>query len=201
MESLTSKLYLRVIEEQSELFAEVHALKGIPQDEDHHPEGDAYVHTQWVLRAMFDIMERDGINDPRIYSILLNAALTHDLGKVSTTTVHEDGRITAYGHPDEGVLPAFQLLTRLGIDSITIECVLPLVREHMAWVGFYMSEITTRAVKRLARRLMPATIEMWALVVEADISGRPPRAKGLPERANEIVQIARELGINEGIYE
>lgn len=179
-------------------YQELLDLQDVPQDPNHHPEGDAFQHTIYVVEAAEQIARREGIDGLK-YMILINAALTHDLGKASTTVVHEDGRITAYGHPDAGVPLAEAMLNRLTVNQELIANVLPLVREHMAWVGFYMSKITRRAVKRLARRLQPSNIEMWALLVEADMSGRPPKAGGLPDRAREILDLARELGISEGI--
>jgi tRNA nucleotidyltransferase (CCA-adding enzyme) len=180
-----------------EFLQELRDLGDIPQDPNHHPEGDALRHTLYVIEAAEEIAHRESLND-HDYRILINAAMTHDLGKVSTTEVHEDGRITAYGHPDAGVPLADAMLTRLGMSREDIDEILPLVREHMSWVGYFTPEITTRAIKRLAKRLAPATFEMWALLVEADMSGRPPKPKGLPEKAHQMLVMARELGINNG---
>lgn len=183
---------------------ELYDLDGVVQDSIHHPEGDALVHTLHVVDAMDDIIARE--NDALAYGsfayyVLIYAALTHDFGKASTTVVHEDGRITAYGHPKAGIEPANNFLTRIGVDYRIIEHVLPLVAEHMAWVGFYTPEVTRKAIRRLARRLHPTTIEMWALVVEADISGRPPLPKGLPQKAADMLLLARQMGLNQGYRE
>lgn len=180
-----------------EYLQELWDLENIPQDPNHHPEGDALQHTLLVVQAAEQFAEERGLTW-HDYRILINAALGHDLGKVSTTEVHEDGRITAYGHPDASVPLAEAMFHRLGVDEKDLAEILPLIREHMAWVGFYMSEITRRAVKRLAKRLAPATIELWALLVEADMNGRPPKEGGLPARAREILELAREMGINNG---
>lgn len=180
-----------------EALQELWDLEDVVQDATHHPEGSAFTHTLYVMEAAKEISLREEL-DAHKRLILFLAAMTHDLGKVSTTEVHEDGRITAYGHPDASVPLADALLTRIGHDRETIDEVLPLVREHMAWVGFFTPEITTRAIKRLARRLAPATFEMWALLVEADMSGRPPLVKGLPEKAHQMLLMARELGVNNG---
>ena len=182
------------------LLKELNDLKDIPQDANHHPEGDAYIHTVYVFEAAEEIAYRQNL-PPDQASVLLNAAITHDLGKAVTTEIRDDGRITAYGHPEAGVSLADAMLRRLGVYDDTLAQVLPLVREHMAWVGFYMSEITPRAIKRLARRLRPSNIEMWALLVEADMNGRPPKPGGLPDRARKILELARELGVNERINE
>jgi tRNA nucleotidyltransferase (CCA-adding enzyme) len=178
-------------------YPELLALQDVPQDASHHPEGDAYIHTYYVTEAAEEIADREDLSMLDTL-ILVFAAITHDFGKATTTVVHEDGRITAYGHPEAGVEPAKAFLERMTVNETIKATVPPLVREHMAWIGFFMSEITDRAVRRLARRLMPATIEMWALLVEADMSGRPPKVGGLPDRAKQILDKARELGVNNG---
>lgn len=181
---------------------ELYDLVGVPQSTIHHPEGDAYIHTILVVNAMEDILEREDIRpDSGSGKILLYAALTHDFGKVNTTQVHEDGRITAYGHAEAGVPLAHAFLTRIGVQEAIIDHVLPLVAEHMAWIGYFTPEVTRNAVRRLARRLHPTTIEAWALVVEADISGRPPLPGGLPEKAANMLYLAREMGLNGGYRE
>lgn len=180
------------------MYPEVLALKGIPQDANHHPEGDAFIHTALVTDEAIRIATNSNLTGFGI-QVLIYAAVCHDLGKVSTTEIHPDGRITAYGHPDESVPIAETLLHRLQVPDDIIAHVLPLIREHMCWVGFYMSEITNRAVKRLARRLLPSSIEMVMLLIEADMSGRLPLPKGLPQRAYDILIKARQLGVSEGI--
>jgi len=181
-----------------DILPELLALYGVVQDKEHHPEGDAFIHTIHTINAAHRIAQRESMQEYETI-ILLNTMLCHDLGKATTTVVHEDGRITAHGHPDAGVVPTMQLLARIGYDPYTISLVVPLVREHMAWVGYFTPEITDRAIRRLARRLMPATMELWIHVVEADISGRPPKPAGIPAKAREMLEIARKLGVNNGL--
>jgi tRNA nucleotidyltransferase (CCA-adding enzyme) len=172
-------------------------LDDIPQDAVHHPEGNALEHTIYAVEAMRDIINREGLYAQE--HILMPAALCHDLGKATTTVIHNDGRITAYGHEAAGVEPTIALLQRILMPNEVINRITPLVRYHMHWVGFFTDEITPRSIRRLATKLLPATMEQWALIVEADISGRPPKEKGLPEKAYKMLLLARELGINEGI--
>lgn len=180
-----------------ELIQEVWDLGGIVQDAKHHPEGDALQHTFLVVGAAENIARRELLRDFEFH-VLINAALSHDLGKVSTTVIHENGRITAYGHDEASVPLARTMFERLGVNELEIAHTLPLVRYHMAHAGFATPKITRRAVKRLARKLLPSTIEMWALLVEADYSGRPPLPAGLPARAREVLDLARGLDISKG---
>jgi tRNA nucleotidyltransferase (CCA-adding enzyme) len=52
-------------------------------------------------------------------------------------------------------------------------------------------------VRKLAARLDKASIEDLALLIEADMSGRPPLPKHIPDSVVEILEIARKLGVNE----
>lgn len=64
------------------------ALQGVPQDPEHHPEGDAWQHTMHVADAAARIADRDGVKgDDRV--VLVLSAVCHDLGKTVTTVGDE----------------------------------------------------------------------------------------------------------------
>lgn len=65
-------------------------LENCQQDPRWHPEGSVYNHVKMV----FEDIQKEYPED----TDLLIAALFHDLGKIDTTEIKEDGRITAYGH-------------------------------------------------------------------------------------------------------
>ncbi len=71
-------------------------LIGLVQPPKYHPEGDVWNHTMLVLDSAASL--RDKAENPLG---LMLAALTHDLGKITATTV-EDGEIHAYGHAKLG---------------------------------------------------------------------------------------------------
>lgn len=96
------------------------------------------------------------------------AVVCHDLGKVTTTTPE----LRSPGHASAGEAPTRSLLKRLGAPSWAADKVVPLVREHMFRVGEV--EITPKSVRRLARRLDPATVSELVAVMRADHAGRPP---------------------------
>lgn len=187
--------FKQLLLDSPERFKELLALINIPQDIKNHPEGNAFEHTLYVLEAAneIDTREKLSLHDS---NILIYAAMCHDLGKVSTTEVHDDGRITSYGHDDAGIIPARDLLERLHINPYTIDNVLPLVKEHMAHLPFKYNGVNKRAVRRLAYRLQPSNIEMWALLVEADMSGRPPLSKHMPDIVKEVRVTARLMDIS-----
>ncbi len=178
------------------LIQEVWDLDGVVQDAKHHPEGDALQHTFLVVEAAENIARRELLRDFESH-VLINAALGHDLGKVSTTVIQDDGRITAYGHDEASVPLAKAMFERLDVDEREIEHTLPLIRYHMAHVAFG-NNITQRAVKRLAKKLYPSNIYMWSLLVKADHCGRPPLECRLPPRAREVFLRAQLLGIEYG---
>ena len=185
---------LRVLHETGwlHLYPELLALVGCEQDRLWHPEGDVWPHTGYVVDAAADIAIRDGL-DEDARAVLLLAALCHDLGKPATTIHDPDGRIRSPGHDQAGIAPTEMLLRRIGCPHGIASQVVPLVREHMVHIGM---TVTERAVRRLALRLAPATIEAWSRVVEADHSGRPPLPPGNP--GAEIVALAQQLGAAEG---
>ncbi len=170
---------------------ELHALIETPQDPEYHPEGNALIHTILVVDEADFIAKREQLN-PQDRKVLLLAALCHDLGKATHTQIHDDGCITSYGHDIAGVDPTKSLLSRLGADYMDIITVIPLVREHMAHIGYHMPEVNKRQVRRLMSRLYPSTIQMLAYLVEADMSGRGGKfsGQGLPQKYTEILHMA-----------
>jgi tRNA nucleotidyltransferase (CCA-adding enzyme) len=110
------------------------------------------------------------------------AALLHDVGKPSTTTAD----LKAHGHADAGVPVAKAFLESIGAPVDVIEVVLPLVREHMVRD---CAKLTPAAIRRLAVRLAPATIDMLAELIEAD--GGPNSKKD----ADDLVLAAHALNV------
>jgi tRNA nucleotidyltransferase (CCA-adding enzyme) len=184
---------LRVLHESGWIarYPAIAALIDCPQDPLWHPEGSVYQHTLFVCDAAAQLAEREALADHQRV-VLLFAALCHDLGKPSTT-VFVDGHTRSPGHAEAGVALARSLLGQLGSPDNVSAPVLPLVREHLVHIGMTPTE---RAVRRLALRLAPATIEQWGHLVEADHSGRPPLPPGAP--GEEIVAVARRIGTSTG---
>ncbi len=154
------------------------ALKGCLQDPGWHPEGDVWAHTKQVVDQAANIARRRACRgETREYLIL--AALCHDLGKPDTTFIHETHRIRSTGHSEAGEEPARTFLAAIGAPKRVPRYVIPLMREHLVHLH---GQATPRAVRRLAQRLEPASIELWESLVEADASGREPRFPARPAR-------------------
>jgi tRNA nucleotidyltransferase (CCA-adding enzyme) len=173
-------------------FPEIGRLFGVPQDPEWHPEGDVGVHTMHVVNEAARIAARDKLEgDDR--AVLLFASLAHDFAKPGTTELRErDGRArwTSWGHEPAGGPMARLFLERIGIKSGIVDQVVPLVENHLAHHSIG-KDVTPRAVRRLALRLAPASIAQLVRVIEADASGRPPLAPGVPPAAARILAAAQ----------
>jgi tRNA nucleotidyltransferase (CCA-adding enzyme) len=182
-----------------QLFPELHALKGVPQEFDWHPEGDVFVHTQLVCDRARELI--DDLDYPRRVAVML-AALCHDFGKPATTAFVE-GRIRSRGHEEAGVAPTLSLLGRLKLftlDGYDVRSqVAALVRDHLKPGEFHRTraEVTDGAFRRLARR---CELELLYRVAKADSLGRNapwvPRERWFTAEAQEwFIARARELAV------
>lgn len=137
----------------------------IPQDPEWHPEGNVWTHAGLSADQAARLADEAGLTGTDRLVVVF-AALLHDVGKVTHTQIGE--RITSHGHAEAGVEPARAFLQSIGCPESTIARILPLIREHMNCFG----RPTKPAVRRLVRRLVPATLTELALVCAADAKGR-----------------------------
>jgi tRNA nucleotidyltransferase (CCA-adding enzyme) len=168
---------LTVLEETGWLahFPEIAALRGTPQDPEWHPEGDVFTHTAHCCDALVRLEAWQASAPPRRRTLLL-AVLAHDFGKPATTAQAEKhGRLrwVSPGHEAAGGPLAETFLARIGATRETLDWVRPLVVNHLAHHGGDEGFSASR-VRRLARRLTPATIDELCVVMRADHDGRPP---------------------------
>lgn len=159
-------------------FPELAALAGCPQDPEWHPEGDVFTHTAHCC----DALARDPFwldAGPRERRLLMFAILLHDVGKPACTRQEEKGtpprqRWTSPGHEAAGVAPAEAFLRRIGAPYDHAASIAPLVANHMVHHSGGPEGLGATALRRLARRLHPATIADLAAILRADSNGRPP---------------------------
>lgn len=169
---------LRLLRESGwiSLYPELEALIDSPQDPAWHPEGDVWGHTCQVVDQAAQITTRYQW-DSKVREYMLFSALCHDLGKPSSTFKDEKGVIRSPGHSKEGMVHASSLLKRVGAPERVEQFTLPLVQEHITHLH---GEPTPKAVRHLAARLDPVSIEVWEALVEADASGRAPSPASRP---------------------
>lgn len=102
------------------ILPEIEALKGIEQDPDKHPEGDAYLHTRLCLDTVQKLTP-----DPAIRA----AALLHDVAKAScASTEDEPGCFT--GHEKDGADLVREMARKWAWPQEFAEVVTSLVRWH-----------------------------------------------------------------------
>ena len=156
-----------------QLFPEIEALVGVPQEPEWHPEGDVDVHTMMVVDEARMLI--DDLDHPRKVAVMLGA-LCHDLGKPPTTEF-VDGRIRSRGHDEAGVEPTISFLNKLGIftlDGFDVrEQIIQLVRYHLKPGEYYKTKnpVGDGAFRRLARKVEP---DLLYRVAKADSLGRYP---------------------------
>ncbi|HEY3864182.1 MAG TPA: HD domain-containing protein [Verrucomicrobiae bacterium] len=176
-------------------FPEIKAMLGTPQEPEWHPEGDVFTHTCHCCDAMATLpawLEAS----PESRTIYMLAILAHDFGKPATThRAIKDGRerIVSPGHEAAGVPLAQSFLERMRAPLAIGQHVAPLVQNHL----FHLEMFTDRAIRRLARRLAPESIDGLCLVMTADSMGRPPRPAKVPEHVRELLARAHELEVRQ----
>ena len=192
---------LRVLRETGwlEHFPEIAALVGVPQDPEWHPEGDVFTHTAHCVDALASLPEWQALA-PALRRDVMFAILAHDFGKPSTTRQEEKRgklRWVSPNHDNAGGPLADSFLARIGSPLDTRPFVRVLVENHFAHLGWPADgEPAPNFVRRLARRLAPATIEQLLLVLRADHLGHPPNVCAATERRiGQLAAAARALAI------
>ena len=142
---------------------------GVEQEARWHPEKDVFEHQAQASDVAARLAVENGLDEDSREVVVL-AAMMHDLGKQVSSRV-ENGRIVSGGHEDTGAPLAESLLKRLGYPEKTIERITPIVREHMM-LHSTVGTPSASALRRLRRRLGKATVQEWAVVCAADVTGR-----------------------------
>jgi len=192
---------LAVLEETGWLkhFPEIAGLRGTAQEPEWHPEGDVFTHTQHCLDALVALPEW-AASDAARRRLLMFAVLAHDFGKPATTRREEKRgalRWTSAGHEAAGGPIAEAFLRRIGALRDLDAPVAALVVNHLAH-HHGQTEFTATSVRRLARRLAPATIDELAAVMRADSNGRPPlTSPATHARIDELVAAAHALALSD----
>jgi tRNA nucleotidyltransferase (CCA-adding enzyme) len=184
-----------------QLFPELQALIGVPQEAEWHPEGNCDEHTWLTVDRARELI--DDLPYAKKVTVMLGA-LCHDLGKPATTEFVE-GRWRSRGHDVAGIGPTESLLDRLNIHTLegydARSQVIALVHYHLQPGEFYhrRDEITDGAFRRLARR---CELELLYRVARADTLGRNapwvPREKWFDAVPQEwFIARARSLAVEE----
>ncbi len=156
-----------------QIFPEMKALVGVPQEPAWHPEGDVDVHTLMVVDEARMLI--DDLSYEKQVTVMLGA-LAHDFGKPPTTQFSE-GRWRSHSHDEAGVEPTLSFLDTLGIFTLNgydvRNQIVQLVRYHLKPGEYYKakSPVGDGAFRRLARKVEP---DLLYRVAKADSLGRYP---------------------------
>jgi tRNA nucleotidyltransferase (CCA-adding enzyme) len=182
-----------------QLFPEMKALVGVPQEKAWHPEGDVDVHTLLVVDEARKLI--DELPHAKKVAVMLGA-LCHDFGKPATTKFF-DGRWRSHNHDEAGVEPTISFLDKLNIHTLdgydVREQVVQLVRYHLKPGEWFkkQNEVGDGAFRRLARKVEP---DLLYRVAKADSLGRNadwiPKEKWFDAEAQEwFINRVRELHV------
>jgi len=181
----------------NQLFPELVALVGVPQEPEWHPEGPVDVHSLMVVDEARKLI--DDLEFAKQVTVMLGA-LCHDFGKPATTKFF-DGRWRSHAHDEAGVEPTLSFLDTLGIftlDGYDVRSqIVQLVRYHLTPGMFYKSKPGDGAFRRLAAKVEP---DLLYRVAKADSLGRNPewlpKEKWFKAEAQEwFIERVRELNI------
>ena len=125
-----------------ELLPEIEALRGIEQPPAFHPEGDVWAH----ILCMLDVLHGEG--KAGVDHRLAWAAVLHDIGK-AVTRVEDDKGVHFYGHVEQGVRMAEDIMRRLKFSGADSETVLALIRNHMRFM--HVQQMRPSTLKRFLR--------------------------------------------------
>ncbi|NLT09387.1 MAG: hypothetical protein GXY08_07780 [Ruminococcus sp.] len=136
-------------------FPEMKLLIGLPQNIQHHLEGDVWTHTMMVIDEA--AKRRQTVKQPIPFMM---SALCHDFGKAVCTTVSEDGVVHSYQHEKEGLPLISVFLQRLGADEELTAYVLNMAELHME------PNIMANAGSKLKKtnRLFDSSVEPFDLI-------------------------------------
>jgi predicted kinase len=164
--SITKNIEWNSLEKE---FAWIADMRGVPQDSIHHGEGDVSIHTRMVLDALQSLKDFQQL-DEQSQSLMIAAALLHDVEKRSTTVIEENGRITSRGHAKRGEYTSRDILFRDIQTPFAIrERICALVRFHglPLWI-MEKTEPAKSAIETSLRIDMP----LLSMLAKADVFGR-----------------------------
>ena len=175
---------------------ELNKLTITPQDPIYHGEGNVWIHTQMVLRALIAQDDFAASSDEDKF-VLFMTALLHDIAKPETTIIDEiSGRISQPRHSQKGEISSRILLWRNGVPFELREKICRIIRVHQ--IPFYAlsDDNNYKSPQWLIHRLS-WQLPVWMLCMQAkaDILGRISADKA---RMVDEVELFKQLALEEG---
>lgn len=172
-------------------FPELAAIRGVPQSPFWHPEGSVEIHTGQAADIAARKAEEDGLNKED-RSVVVLAAISHDLGKAESTVIDDEGKISSAGHEYTGQKLSKKFLRGIGASDVVRRQVPLIVNAHMHHVNAPTERVVRRLMNKLDNEGRGTTIELWARVAEADKGGRGSAGTfGVREEFLEVAEMIR----------
>ncbi len=133
------------------ILPEVTVMKGVPQPEQFHPEGDVLTHTLLMLQYL--PQRPPGGTRKQVSQELAMSVLLHDVGKPQTFAVTD--RIRFHNHAEVGAEIAKNICIRLKFSTKATEKITTLVKEHRKF-----SDVEQMKTSTLANVFAPGTYRL-----------------------------------------
>lgn len=157
-------------------FPQLNALRGLPQDPQWHPEGDAWTHTLHCLDALVGETDWAQLSSSE-KTPLAFGVLCHDLGKARCTRwalKRGEKHWISPGHETQSIWLAEAFFDNMRSPHEVREKVARLVGNHHFLNTVPPKGHSDAALRRLAKRLSPANAHELVYVMVSDHRGRPP---------------------------
>ncbi len=119
------------------LIPEMEAMKGCPQPEAYHSEGDVFTHTKLAISQLGSDDFEKIFGERTWNALLVFTVLFHDIGKPPTLkTPEKDGadRVRFDGHDEVGAVMAEKIVERLKLSSMPEESRYHIRKDHLVWL-------------------------------------------------------------------
>lgn len=135
--------YAKEIGFLKDIFSPMDKLIDLKQNPIYHPEGDVWKHTMMVID------EAASLKDKSNYLVaFMLASVCHDLGKINTTQILENGNIVSYHHEkDMEIIDCF--LKNITNNKDLIDSVKLLVKNHMRPNIIASDESSDKSIRKL----------------------------------------------------
>lgn len=188
------------LQELASACPELLSLQDVPQNPEHHGEGDVFRHTEMVCEELKELplWQQLPVEER---ALLFLAAAFHDIGKPACTRL-EDGKWVSPRHTIVGEKifrrNAYQESGRLGLSFGQRELVAKLIRFHGLPLWFWTKEQPDTELCKAAESI---PLKFLYLLSRADTLGRQENLPGqLSDQVELFGEYVRELGIWEHPY-
>lgn len=163
----------------------------IPELEETYDMGQNTYHFGTVWEHTLKVMENAASDGSVAYLPVRLACVLHDIGKIKTRTVGEDGRVHFYEHEFVGAKLAAEIMSRMRYSNDIIEEVCFYIKNHMRtknW-GNDLEKAKMKSIRKLAYDCKtPARMYRLLQVIDADNNAHAPQ-HCIPNQADRLADL------------